>query len=338
MISACIGKITENLDLTFSEAKAAMDEIMCGNATDSQIGSFITALRMKGENAEEIAAFANAMRRSSVRITPKTRGVLLDTCGTGGDKKDTFNISTAAAFVAAGAGLNVVKHGNSSISSRCGSADVLKEAGVATDISPEQVCRIIEENGIGFLYAQTHHPAMRYAGKVRKEIGIRSIFNLLGPLTNPAGADAQLMGVYDESLTLKTAEVLRLLGTKSAMVVNGDGYDEITTTGITKVSELREGKITSYEINPSSFGFERASESDLKGGDPKKNAEILFDILNGVEGPKRDIVLLNAGAAIYTGFGADSLEMGIRMAEKSIDSGKAGMKLENLIRLSGGRR
>ncbi|ABN07563.1 anthranilate phosphoribosyltransferase [Methanocorpusculum labreanum Z] len=337
MIAECIKKVASHSDLSVYEAKGAMQDIMSGNATDGQIGAFLTALVMKGETSSEIAAFASVMRENAVQITPKRNGMLVDTCGTGGDGKNTFNISTAAAFTAAGAGVTVVKHGNRGATSKCGSADVLEALGIKIDISPERVCEIIDENGIGFMFAQSHHPAMKYAGKVRKEIGIRSFFNLIGPLSNPAGADAQLLGVYDSPLTEKIAEVLNILGTKRAMVVHGDGYDEITTTGITQVSEVNDGQVRSYSLDPSSFGFQKADAASLFGGDSQYNAHIIRSVLSGDEGPRRDIVILNAAAAIYLGERAGSIADGIKYAEKSIDSGLALEKLENLILLSGGK-
>lgn len=337
MIAECIKKVSSRSDLSIFEAKGSMQDIMAGNAADSQIGAFLTALVMKGETSAEIAAFASVMRENAVQITPKRNGMLVDTCGTGGDGKNTFNISTAAAFTAAGAGVTVVKHGNRGATSKCGSADVLEALGVQIDLSPERVCEIIDENGIGFIFAQSHHPAMKYAGKVRKEIGIRSFFNLIGPLSNPAGADAQLLGVYDASLTEKIAEVLNILGTKRAMVVHGDGYDEITTTGITHVSEVNDGQVRSYSLDASAFGFPKADAASLFGGDSQYNARIIRSVLAGEEGPRRDIVILNAAAAIYLGDKAGSIADGIKYAERSIDSGRALEKLENLILLSGGR-
>ncbi|MDD3043360.1 MAG: anthranilate phosphoribosyltransferase [Methanosarcinaceae archaeon] len=337
MIAECIQKASTRSDLSPLEAEGAMLDIMSGHASDSQIGAFLTALVMKGETSSEIAAFASVMRENSVKITPKRNGMLVDTCGTGGDGKNTFNISTAAAFVASGAGVTVVKHGNRGASSKCGSADVLEKLGVQIDLPADRITEIIDENGIGFLFAQSHHPAMKYAGRVRKEIGIRNFFNLIGPLTNPAGADAQLLGVYDESLTEKIAEVLNILGTKRAMVVHGDGYDEITTTGITRISEVQNGQVRSYSLDASSLGFPRVDASCLSGGDSGYNAEIITAVLQGEEGPKRDIVILNAAAAIYLGEKASSIAEGIKYAERSIDSGHALEKLENLIFLSGGR-
>ena len=337
MIAECIKKASSNSDLSVLEAEGSMQDIMSGNATDSQIGAFLTALVMKGETSSEIAAFASVMRRNAVTITPKRNGMLVDTCGTGGDGKNTFNISTAAAFTTAGAGITIVKHGNRGATSKCGSADVLEALGVNIDLSPDRVCEIIDENGIGFMFAQSHHPAMKYAGRVRKEIGIRSFFNLIGPLSNPAGADAQLLGVYDPSLTVKIAEVLNILGTKKAMVVHGDGYDEITTIGITQVSEVKNGSVMTYSLDASSFGFPKADPASLCGGDSCYNARIIRAVLEGEEGPRRDIVILNAAAAIYLGDKAASIADGIKYAEKSIDSGHALEKLENLILLSGGR-
>jgi len=336
MIAECIKKVSSLSNLSDVEAEAAMQDIMSGNATDGQIGAFLTALVMKGETSSEIAAFASVMRKNAVKITPKKTGMLVDTCGTGGDGRNTFNISTASAFIAAGAGVTVVKHGNRGATSKCGSADVLEALGVKIDLTPERVCEIIDENGIGFMFAQSHHPAMKYAGLVRKEIGIRSFFNLIGPLSNPAGADAQLLGVYDESLTEKIADVLNILGTKRALVVHGDGYDEITTTGITRVSEVKNGLVKSYSLDASSFGFPKAYAASLCGGDSRYNAQIIRSVLEGKEGPKRDIVILNAAAAIYLGDKAASIADGIKYAEKSIDSGHALEKLENLILLSGG--
>ncbi len=319
MIAECIKKVSSRSDLSIFEAKGSMQDIMSGNAADSQIGAFLTALVMKGETSAEIAAFTSVMRENAVQLAPKRNGLLVDTCGTGGDGKNTFNISTAAAFTAAGAGVTVVKHGDRGTTSKCGSADVLEALGVQIDLSPERVCAIIDENGIGFMFAQSHHPAMKYAGRVRKEIGIRSFFNLIGPLSNPAGADAQLLGVYDASLTEKIAEVLNILSTKRAMVVHGDGYDEITTTGITLVSEVNEGQVRSYSLDASAFGFPKADAASLFGGDPQYNAQIIRSVLSGKEWPRRDIVILNAAAAIYLGDKAGSIADGIKYAERSID-------------------
>lgn len=336
MIREAIAKTVRFNDLSEEEAAEVMAEIMTGKATPSQVGSFMTAMSMKGEKVHEIAAFAKVLRESAAMISPRLDGTLVDTCGTGGDGSGTFNISTAAALVAAGAGVPVVKHGNRSVSSACGSADVLEELGVNITLSPLEAQRVIEETGIGFLYAPGHHPAMRYASGSRNEIGIKSFFNILGPLANPAGADAQLLGVYDPSLTSKIARVLEILGTKKALVVHGSGIDEITTTGETIVSELSLGKVDTFMIDCTAFGVSRASPDDLKGGDARENAGIITAILTGADGPRRDVVVVNAAAAIYAGGLASSIQGGMSAAERSIDSGKALDKLNALIEATGG--
>jgi len=330
VIRAAISTAVNGSELTADEASSVMRQIMAGEATDCQIASFITAMRMKGETSRELAQFASEIRESAIMIHPKTDGNLVDTCGTGGDGRDTFNISTAAAFVAAGAGVPVVKHGNRSVSSRCGSADVLEALGADIMASPGTVERMTEDIGIGFLFARNYHPAMKYAATARQETGIRSIFNLLGPLANPAGAQAQLLGVYDGDLVRKIAEVLLLLGTDRAMVVHGDGLDEITTTGRTSVAELKNGRISEYSIDCRDFGIPLSCTEELRGGSPDTNAYIIRGILAGKEDPCRDIVLLNAAAAIYTGGYARDLEKGLSAAERSIDSGSAMRKLEAL--------
>ncbi|MFA5330885.1 MAG: anthranilate phosphoribosyltransferase [Methanoregula sp.] len=327
-IAAMIGKH----DLTPAEAESVMDTIMTGQATQAQIGGFLTGLRMKGETPEEIAAFARVMRAHAVRVTPNVSGTLVDTCGTGGDGSQTFNISTASAFVAAGAGVPVVKHGNRGVSSRCGSADVLAALGVAVGTVPaERQAKIVDEIGIAFLFAPNHHPATKYVMAARHELGCRTVFNILGPLANPAGAEAQVLGVYDNTLTGPVAEVLRLLGISRAMVVFGSGLDEITVTGETNVTELNGGRIANYTVTPEQFGLARAAPTDLVGGDPKENARIVRAVLAGKKGAHRDIVLMNAGAAIYVGGRAGTLAEGIRLAAESIDSGKAQEKLDALI-------
>ena len=330
MIRSAIAAAVDGSDLTDFEAASVMREIMAGDATDSQIASFITAMRMKGETSSEIASFAEAMRESGIKIHPKVAGTLVDTCGTGGDGSNTFNISTAAAIVAAGAGVPVVKHGNRSVSSRCGSADVLEALGVDIMAEPATIERMIEEIGIGFLFARSFHPATRHASTARQETGIRTVFNVLGPLANPAGAQAQLLGVYDRELVVKIAEVLAILGTERAMVVHGDGLDEITTAGKTTVAELKNGGITEYTLDCRDLGIPLSSPGDLKGGDPETNAYIIREILSGEEGAARETVLLNAAAAIYTGGYAPTLESGLSAAEKSVDSGSAMRKLEAL--------
>jgi len=330
-IRETISRLIERQDLAPEEAGQVMGAIMEGSTTQAQIGAFLTALRMKGETPEEIAAFARVMRRHAVTVAPTTRKTLVDTCGTGGDGTHTFNVSTASAFVAAGAGIPVVKHGNRSVSSTCGSADVLSALGVNLAVDPEKQAGVVEQVGIAFLFAPNHHPAMRHVMPVRQDLGCRTVFNILGPLTNPAGAQAQVLGVYKPDLTRPMAEVLRILGLPHAMVVHGSGLDEITTTGETCVCELDNGAINTYTLNPGSFGIPHASLSDLRGGDPQENARIIRDILAGEKGAGRDIVLLNAGAAIYTGGEVRDLRQGIERAASSIDSGNAGARLDALI-------
>lgn len=330
-----IAKAARKADLSADEAAAAMNIMMTGSATDAQIGAILTAMSMKGETTTEIAACAGVLRDHAATIRPKAGGTLVDTCGTGGDMRGTFNISTAAAFVAAGAGVPVVKHGNRSVSSRCGSADLLEKVGVTLTIPPERTCRIIEEIGIGFLFAPLYHRAMKAVAGPRREVGLRSIFNILGPLANPAGAEAQLIGVYSPELTGTVAEALKILGTRRAMVVHGDGLDEITTTGTTRISELTDGNIEQYELSCGDFGIPEVDPAVLRGGDAGENAEIFLHVLGGEKGPARDIVLMNAGAAIFLGGRAGTLEEGIRHAEDSIDRGRARRKLESLIEMTG---
>ena len=336
MMKDAIAQVIERRDLSLSEATTVMDNIMEGKATPGQVGAFLTALRMKGETPEEIAAFARVMRDHAVKVRPGIQGTLVDTCGTGGDGAGTFNISTAAAFVAAGAGVPVVKHGNRGVSSRCGSADVLAELGVNIALEPRAQEQIMEKVGISFLFAPSHHPALRHVMAVRQEIGCRTVFNLLGPLANPAGAQAQVLGVYCPDLTGTIAEVLRFLGVRRAMVVHGSGLDEITTTGETVMSELAGGVITHSVITPESCGFARAMPADLSGGDALENARILRGVLSGRKGAARDIVLMNGGAAIYVGGLARTLQEGIALGADSIDSGRALAKLEALVHATGG--
>ncbi len=334
MIIEAIKKLVENKNLTCEEARAVMNEIMSGEAHDAQIGSFLTALRMKGETAEEITGFAEGMIAKASKVILKNKCVV-DTCGTGGDSSGTFNISTTAAFVVAGAGVCVAKHGNRSISSRCGSADLLEALGICIELTPEQVAACIDEVGIGFMFAPMFHPAMRYVMPSRKAMGIRTVFNILGPLSNPAGAVAQVIGVYDESLTDVFAEVLKNLGVKHALVVHGaDGLDELSTTGSSKVSELKDGEIKSFKIESEEFGLKRAKLADILGGDVAENIQITKVILSGQAGPKRDIVVLNAAAAILVGGKADNLMEAVELAKESIDSGKALEKLNHLIKIS----
>ena len=339
MIKEAIATVVRGDDLTEGEMMEAMEEIMEGRATPSQIGSFITALRMKGEIVDEITGAAKVMRAKAEKIALKDHPedeTILDTCGTGGDSANTFNVSTATAFVAAGGGVKVAKHGNRSVSSQCGSADVLERLGLKLDILPSDVERCIREVGIGFLFAPLFHGAMKYAAGPRREIGLRTIFNVLGPLTNPAGATAQLLGVYDLGLTEKMANVLGKLGTKEAFVVCGEGrFDEISICGTSRVSHLRDGDVTTFEMTPEEYGFKRATPDAINGGDASENARIILDILEGEHGPKRDIVLLNAGAAFVAAGLDNDLKAGIERAKESIDSGKAKEKLDSLINFQG---
>lgn len=334
MIKEAIAKLVELKDLSETEAATAMEELMEGKATQAQIGAFLTALRMKGETVDEIYAFAKVMREkaSKLRVPENT----LDTCGTGGDGCGTFNISTAAAFVAAGAGIPVAKHGNRSVSSKCGSADVLETLGMNVNLAPEQVEECIQEIGIGFLFAPVFHGAMKHALVPRKEIGIRTVFNMLGPLTNPGNLKYQLMGIYDSRLTEKLAMVLKKLGSKHALVVNGSGMDEITTLGSTIVSELKGDEVHSFSLAPEQFGFRRAKQGDLAGKNPQENAELLLSVLSGETSPHLDVVLLNAGAAIYAAGRSKDIQEGIALARKSVESGEAKRKLELLVGKSNG--
>ncbi|MYE77850.1 MAG: anthranilate phosphoribosyltransferase [Chloroflexi bacterium] len=323
--------------LNTDEAESVMRQIMTGGANEAQIGAYLMALRMKGESTDEITGSARAMRAAASTVPTTTSRDLLDTCGTGGDKSGSFNISTTVAFVAAGAGIPVAKHGNRAASSKCGSADVLAELGVNLELTPEQVGQCIDEIGIGFLFAVKLHPAMRHAIGPRRQLGIRTIFNILGPLTNPAGAQRQLLGVFAAELTDLLAHVLAELGTKSALVVNGyGGLDELTTTGPNRISYLQEdGKVSHLDLDPTSLGFHRASIVDLRGDDASTNAAILRGVLAGSErGAKRDVVLLNAGAALMAADAAHSIADGVRMARDTINSGAALRKLDELIEYS----
>jgi anthranilate phosphoribosyltransferase len=325
-IKEAIGMVINSRSLTTDQAEAVMDRIMNGEATDAQIGSYLTALRMKGETVAEIAGSAKSMRNHVVPVklpVMKLGEMVVDTCGTGGDGKHTFNISTTAAFVVAGHGVKVAKHGNRAASSKSGSADVLLALGGNLDLNAEQVAECIAELGIGFLYAVKHHPAMRFAIGPRREMGQRTIFNVLGPLTNPAGATHQLIGVYDGALTEPLAQVLGELGSKAAFVVHGaDGLDELSTTGINRVSHWHEGGVTTSELDPLDLGLPRATLADFAGGVPEENAQITHDILSGKEqGPRRDIVLLNAAAALSVE--CNDWAAGLAEAREAIDSGAA---------------
>ena len=336
-IQQAIDEMSRYGHLNAEGAESVMRQIMTGDATEAQIGAYLMALRMKGETTAEITGSARAMRQAATTVPTSVTADMLDTCGTGGDRSGTFNISTTVAFVAAGAGIPVAKHGNRAASSRSGSADVLAALGVNLDLKAEQVGACIDEIGIGFLFAVKLHPAMRHAIGPRRELGIRTIFNILGPLTNPAGAQRFLMGVFAAEMTDLLAQVLRALGVKSAMVVNGyGGLDELTVTGPNRISYLKEdGTVTHLDADPTDLGFHRASLEDLKGGEPAENAAILRAVLDGSDaGPKRDIVLLNAGAAIMAAGRASSIADGVVVARDSLDNGKALKKLNDLIEMS----
>lgn len=324
-LKAALAAVIEGQNLGMEQAQMAMDTIMRGEATPAQIGSYLTALRMKGETVEEIAGSAASMRNHviGVNVAVPPGEMLVDTCGTGGDGKNTFNISTTAAFVVAGSGVKVAKHGNRAASSKSGSADVLLALGGNLDLEPDQVAECVEEVGIGFLYAINHHPAMRYAIGPRRDVGFRTIFNLLGPLTNPASATHQLIGLYDPSLTETVARVLGSLNTEAAFVVHGaDGLDELSTTGMNQVSRLDGGEVTTFELDPSQLGLPQASLDDMIGGTPQENATITRDILSGKDrGPRRDIVLLNAAAALSLSM--NDWQVGLAQAEEAVNSGAA---------------
>ena len=335
MIKEALVLLCAGNDLDRATMVGVMDEIMEGQATPAQIGAFLMGLRVKGETVDEITGAAQVMRAKARKITAP--GPCLDTCGTGGDHSGTFNISTAAAFVAAGAGITVAKHGNRAASSACGSADVLGALGVNLDAAPETVERCLREAGIGFLFAPALHGAMKHAIGPRREMGLRTIFNLLGPLTNPAGAARQLLGVFDAGLTAPLCKTLRNLGSEAAMVVHGlDGLDEITLTGPTQVSELKDGEVHTYIIAPEDFGLSPCGKNDLQGGDAAANAALLRAVLAGETGPALQVVLLNAGAAIYVGGQAGSVKEGIVAARESVATGAAAARLERLIAVSRG--
>ncbi|MBN2104721.1 anthranilate phosphoribosyltransferase [bacterium] len=333
-IQEAIGKTIDGASLSQEEAQSVATEIMEGKATDAQIAALLMTLRLKGETVDEITGFAKTMREKATRIPCMTLDIV-DTCGTGGDGYGTFNISTLSAIVAAGAGCPIAKHGNRSVSSQCGSADVLKALGVNLQITPEKAGECIDKNAIGFLFAPLLHQAMKYAIGPRREVGVRTIFNILGPLTNPAGAKRQLLGVFNPDLTEPIANVLKNLGSEHVMVVHGeDGMDEITLTGRTRVSELKGGNVNTYMLDPESFGLKKVSSDDLKGGVAEHNASIVTGVLKSEKSARRDMVVLNAGAVIYVGGKAPSIEAGMRMAEEAIDSGAALEKLEMLKRMT----
>lgn len=331
-IQEAIKKVIAGNSLSIEESTRVFSDIMSGSATDAQIAALIVSLRMKGESVEEITGAASVMREKATLVCPKNKENVIDTCGTGGDNLNTFNISTAAAFVAAGAGATVAKHGNRSVSSKCGSADVLESLGVNISISPDKIRDCLDKVGIGFLFAVSLHKAMKYAIAPRKEIGVRTIFNILGPLTNPAMATSQLMGVFSPSLTETMAKVLRNMGSRSAFVVHGlDSLDEISLSSPTQVSELKNGTVKTYTIQPEDFGLKRTPLSEIKGGDPSENAVIIREVLNGKRGPQRDIVLLNTAFAMAAAGLVSDPKEGIELARKTIDSGNALRKLEELV-------
>lgn len=328
MIKEAIYKLINKEDLTYEEARKVMEEMMDGTATQAQMGGFLTALRMQGETIDEITAFATVMREKGVKIKPERD--VIDIVGTGGDEVGTFNISTTSAFVVAAGGVPVAKHGNRSVSSKSGAADVLEKLGINVSLTPEQNEQILKKTGMCFMFAQVYHSSMRYAAPVRRELGVRTVFNILGPLSNPAAATMQLLGVYDPKLAEPMARVLSNLGvTRGVAVCGADGLDEITLTGETLVYEIRFGELTSYRISPEQFGFERCALPELIGGTPEENARIALDILSGKEkGAKRNVVLMNAGMSLYLGIDGITLADGIRMAGELIDSGKALAKYE----------
>ena len=333
MIQEAIETVVSGGSLTSGQAAVAMDEIMSGQATPAQFGAFVTALRVKGETVDEVAGMARVMREKSLHV--EFEGPLLDTCGTGGDGAGAFNVSTTAGFVAAGAGATVAKHGNRAMSGACGSADVLEALGVNIDLSPEGVARCLEEAGFGFMFAQRYHPSMRFAAGPRREIGIRTVFNILGPLTNPAGAAHQVIGVADPSVGEKMALVLRSLGSTHTIIVHGsDGLDEITPGGETRFWEMKDGEVATGAITPEQLGFERASPDTLRIASPEESAETVRSVLNGSPGPARDVVLMNAAAALLASDLASSLQNGVSMAAESIDSGAANQSLQRLTAIS----
>lgn len=328
MIREAIAKLSKKENLTYEEAKGVMEEMMDGTATQAQMGGFLMALSMQGETIEEITAFANVMRDKGIKIQPERE--VIDIVGTGGDQVGTFNISTTSAFIVAAGGVPVAKHGNRSVSSRSGAADVLEKLGIQVALSAQQNEEVLNKTGICFMFAPVYHSSMKYAAPVRKELGVRTVFNILGPLSNPAGATMQLLGVYDKKLAEPLAQVLANLGvTRGVAVCGEDGLDEITLTGETDVYEIRFGKITSYTISPEQFGLTRCPLEELIGGTPEENAQITMDILTGKEiGAKRDVVLMNAGMSLYLGIDGITLADGIEMARDLITSGKALAKYE----------
>ncbi len=335
MIQDLIQAVVEGESLSAEQAAAAMDEIMSGEATPAQFGAFVTALRMKGETVDEISGMARVMREKSLRV--EVSGKVVDTCGTGGDNSGSFNISTTAAFVVAGAGEKVAKHGNRSMSGSTGSADVLEALGVKIELSPESVGRCIDEVGFGFMFAQGFHPSMRFAAGPRREIGIRTVFNILGPLTNPANASRQLIGVADPSIAERMARVLGQLGSERALVAHGsDGMDELTITGASTIWQLENGEVLTFEVSPEELGLSVSDADSIRAESPRDSARIARSVLRGDAGPHRDVVLMNAAAALVAAGRSDTLADGVQVAARSVDSGDAESKLDSLIELSQG--
>jgi anthranilate phosphoribosyltransferase len=338
--------VSHRQSLSREEAREVMAEVLTGKCTDAQIGALLVGLQMKGETVEEIVGFAEAIRGAAIPLSGRDspvdvsgtgRDALIDTCGTGGDASGTFNISTAAAFVVAGAGVRVAKHGNRSVTSKCGSADVMEALGVNLSVAPDRMTACLEEVGLAFLYAPAVHSAMKYVQAARRDLRLRTVFNLLGPLTNPAHASAQVVGVYSLDLVEKLAEALSMLGLHRALVVHGlDGLDEITITGPTRIAEVREGAVKTYEVTPEEFGLPRATLDNISGGDAAANAALIRQILQGHKSPRRDVVLLNSAAALVAAGKADHLRGALPLAETSIDSGAARRKLEALVRFTNG--
>lgn len=327
-----INRVVSGQNLSLSEAKEVMNIMLSGEATQAQLGSFLTALRMKGETIDEIVGCAKVLQEKADHVKPTVKGNYVDIVGTGGDGTNTFNVSTTSAFVACGAGVPIAKHGNRAISSKSGSADVLESLGINIMLEADVVEKSVEEVGIGFMFAQVFHKSMKNVSQARSDMGIRSIFNILGPISNPSDAKSVVIGVFAPQYTESLAEAIMAMGVERGMIVHGlDGMDEITTTTRTRISEIKNGKITTYNISPEDFGISKAKPEDLKGGKNNENAEITLSILKGEKSPKRDIVLMNAGAAIYVAGIADSLAEGIKKAEESIDSGAALAKLNELV-------
>lgn len=337
-IKQAITLAVESRNLSESMAYDTMAGIMDGHATAAQIAGFVVALRMKGETVEELTGFARAMRERCALIHPRVSGPLTDTCGTGGAPIKTFNVSTLSAFVAAGAGIAIAKHGNRAVTSKSGSADVLEELGANLALEPDRVQRVIENVGVGFLFAPNFHPAMRHAVGPRRELGVRTVFNLLGPLTNPANATCQVLGVYHPSLVTKLTPVLANLGVKHALVVHGEGgLDEISPFGPTRVGEVKDGDVNYYTINPETFGFARANPADVQGGDARQSAEVFLRVLGGEQGARADTVVMNAAAAAVVGGKAKDFKEGVNVARNSIDEGRGLDKLRKFVEATGGK-